>query len=72
MLLILNLGNQNYQKMSGIMQGKRGLVMGIANNRSIAWGIAQSLAQQGAELALSYPSEPFKKKTIFFRTIYRI
>ena len=44
------------------MQGKRGLVMGVANNRSIAWGIAKSLIQQGAEIALSYPSEPFKKR----------
>jgi enoyl-[acyl-carrier protein] reductase I len=47
---------------SNIMQGKRGLVMGIANDRSIAWGIAKSLVQQGAEIALSYPSEPFKKR----------
>jgi len=40
--------------MTGLMQGKRGLVMGVANERSIAWGIAQALAAEGAELAFSY------------------
>ena len=37
-----------------LMQGKRGLVMGVANRNSIAWGIAAQLAAQGAELALAY------------------
>ncbi len=46
----------------GIMAGKRGLVMGVANDRSIAWGIAQSLAAQGAELAFSYQGDAFKKR----------
>ncbi|GHC47842.1 enoyl-[acyl-carrier-protein] reductase [NADH] [Gemmobacter tilapiae] len=41
------------------MQGKRGLVMGVANERSIAWGIAKALADQGAELAFSYQGEAF-------------
>jgi enoyl-[acyl-carrier protein] reductase I len=44
------------------MQGKRGLVMGVANDRSIAWGIAKALADQGAELAFSYQGEAFGKR----------
>ena len=39
--------------MAGLMQGKRGLVMGVANERSIAWGIAKALADEGAELAFT-------------------
>ena len=46
----------------GLMAGKRGLVMGVANNRSIAWGIARALAAQGAELAFSYQGEALKKR----------
>ena len=49
---------------SGVMAGKRGLIMGVANDRSIAWGIAQSLASQGAELAFTYQGEAFKKRVI--------
>lgn len=45
-----------------LMAGKRGLVMGIANNRSIAWGIAKQLAAQGAELALTYQGDALKKR----------
>ena len=48
--------------MTGLMQGKRGLVMGVANERSIAWGIAQALAAEGAELAFSYQGESFGKR----------
>ncbi len=44
------------------MQGKRGLVMGVANERSIAWGIARALADEGAELAFSYQGEAFGKR----------
>lgn len=44
------------------MQGKRGLIMGIANDLSIAYGIAKSLHEQGAELAFTYLAEPFKKR----------
>jgi enoyl-[acyl-carrier protein] reductase I len=44
------------------MQGKRGLVMGVANNRSIAWGIAKAVAEQGAELALTYQGDALKKR----------
>ncbi|MBD9525868.1 enoyl-ACP reductase [Paracoccus sp. PAR01] len=48
--------------MSDLMKGKRGLVMGVANERSIAWGIAKALADQGAELAFSYQGEAFGKR----------
>jgi enoyl-[acyl-carrier protein] reductase I len=47
---------------TGIMRGKRGLIMGVANERSIAWGIAQSLHAHGAELAFTYQGEAFKKR----------
>lgn len=46
----------------GFMAGKRGLIMGLANNRSIAWGIAKALAGQGAELAFSYQGEALKRR----------
>ena len=45
-----------------LMSGKRGLVMGIANNRSIAWGIAKAAADQGAELAFTYQGDALKKR----------
>jgi len=45
-----------------LMAGKRGLIMGLANNRSIAWGIAQACADAGAELAFSYQGEALKKR----------
>ncbi|WP_413850810.1 enoyl-ACP reductase [Albidovulum sp.] len=48
--------------MAGLMKGKRGLVMGVANDRSIAWGIAAALAAEGAELAFSYQGEAFGKR----------
>ena len=48
--------------MTGLMQGKRGLIMGVANDHSIAWGIAQQLASQGAELAFTYQGEAFGKR----------
>ncbi len=46
----------------GLMAGKRGLIMGVANNRSIAWGIAKALHAQGAEIAFSYQGEALKKR----------
>ena len=46
----------------GLMAGKRGLIMGVANNRSIGWGIARAVAGQGAELAFSYQGEALKKR----------
>ena len=45
-----------------IMGGKRGLVMGIANDRSIAWGIAKAVANQGAELAVTFQGEALEKR----------
>ena len=48
--------------MSGLMQGKRGLIMGVANERSIAWGIAKAMAAEGAELAFSYQGDAFGKR----------
>ena len=46
----------------GLMNGKRGLIMGIANNRSIAWGIAKALSAAGAELAFTYQGDALKKR----------
>jgi len=48
----------------GLMKGKRGLVMGVANERSIAWGIAQALHAQGAELAFTYQGDTFRKRVV--------
>jgi enoyl-[acyl-carrier protein] reductase I len=45
-----------------LMQGKRGLIMGLANDRSLAWGIAKQLGDQGAELAFSYQGEAIEKR----------
>jgi enoyl-[acyl-carrier protein] reductase I len=47
---------------NGIMHGKRGIVMGVANDRSIAWGIAAAAAKQGAELAFTYQGEALEKR----------
>src|SRR5206468_12461846 len=44
------------------MQGKRGLIMGLANDRSLAWGIARALGDQGAELAFAYQGEALEKR----------
>ena len=46
----------------GLMAGKRGLIMGVANNRSIAWGIAKACADHGAELAFTYQGDALKKR----------
>ncbi len=48
--------------MTGLMAGKRGLIMGLANERSLAWGISKALAAQGAELAFSYQGEALEKR----------
>ena len=48
--------------MAGLMQGKRGLIMGLANDRSLAWGIAKALHAQGAEMAFSYQGEALEKR----------
>jgi enoyl-[acyl-carrier protein] reductase I len=47
---------------AGVMRGKRGLIMGIANNRSLAWGIASAARQAGAELAFTYQGDALKKR----------
>lgn len=48
----------------GILEGKKGLILGVANDRSIAWGIAREMSEQGAELAFSYMGEAFGKRVI--------
>ncbi|SDX46798.1 Enoyl-[acyl-carrier-protein] reductase [NADH] [Albimonas donghaensis] len=48
--------------MGGLMQGKRGLIMGVANDKSLAWGISRACADQGAELAFSYQGEALAKR----------
>lgn len=50
------------EQKNGLMAGKRGLIMGLANDKSIAWGIARAVAAQGAELAFSYQGEALKKR----------
>ncbi|MGU3574668.1 enoyl-ACP reductase FabI [Brucellaceae bacterium C25G] len=47
---------------SGLLQGKRGLILGVANNRSIAWGIAKAAHEAGAELAFTYHGDALKKR----------
>jgi len=47
---------------TGLMAGKRGLIMGLANDRSLAWGIAKALGQHGAEIAFSYPGQAMAKR----------
>ncbi|WP_114952732.1 enoyl-ACP reductase FabI [Sphingosinicella terrae] len=48
--------------MSGLMQGKRGLIMGLANDRSLAWGISKALAAHGAELAFTYQGDALERR----------
>ncbi len=48
--------------MAGLMAGKRGLIMGVANDRSLAWGIAQAVAREGGEIAFSYQGEALEKR----------
>ena len=47
---------------SGLMQGKRGVILGVANNRSIAWGIAKAARAAGAEIALTWQGDALKKR----------
>ncbi len=54
--------NSAQQAANGILAGKRGLIMGVANNRSIAWGIARAARAQGAELAFTYQGDALKKR----------
>ena len=56
-------GSETNMSVTGtLMAGKRGLIMGVANNRSIAWGIAKACAGQGAEVALTYQGDALKKR----------
>ena len=50
--------------MPGLMSGKRGLIMGLANDKSLAWGIAKKLAEHGAQLAFSYQGDALAKRVI--------
>src|SRR6202166_1824021 len=53
---------ESARTMQDLMKGKRGLIMGVANDHSIAWGIAKALAAQGAELAFTYQGEALGKR----------
>ena len=55
-------GSTNLPPRGTLMQGKRGLIMGVANSRSIAWGIASACAAQGAELAFTFQGEALEKR----------
>ena len=58
----LTLGGLSGWRRNLLMKGKRGLIMGLANDKSIAWGIAKECADAGAELAFSYQGEALKKR----------
>ncbi len=47
---------------ASLMEGKRGLIMGVANDRSLAWGIARKVAEHGAEVAFTYQGEALEKR----------
>ena len=49
-----------------LMKGKKGLIMGVANERSIAWGISKKLSEAGADLAFTYLGDALKKKSCTF------
>src|ERR1700737_1130167 len=61
LILTSSIGNEMAQN-SGLMQGKRGVILGVANNRSIAWGIAQACRAAGAEIALTWQGDALKKR----------
>ena len=50
--------------MNNLMKDKRGLVMGVANDKSIGWGIAKAIANQGGKLAFTFQGEALKKRVI--------
>ena len=54
--------------MSKILEGKKGLVVGIANDHSIAWGIAKSLSDEGASMYLTYQNDSIKKRVCLLYT----
>ena len=47
-----------------LMAGKRGIILGVANDKSIAWGIAKAIAAQGAEIAFTYQGDALKKRVV--------
>ncbi|MBD8553270.1 enoyl-ACP reductase FabI [Rhizobium sp. CFBP 8762] len=55
-------GQDKQTNTSGLMKGKRGVIMGVANNRSIAWGIAKACSDAGAEIALTWQGDALKKR----------
>ncbi len=57
-----SIGISKMSQNSGLMQGKRGVILGVANNRSIAWGIAKACHAAGAELALTWQGDALKKR----------
>jgi enoyl-[acyl-carrier protein] reductase I len=61
-MLRSRLANITGDKMADLMKGKRGLIMGVANDKSIAWGIARAMAAEGAELAFTFQGEAFGKR----------
>tara|TARA_R110002110_G_scaffold33636_21_gene115334 strand:+ start:553 stop:1383 length:831 start_codon:yes stop_codon:yes gene_type:complete len=56
------IGKNNMDGLKPVMAGKRGLIMGVANDHSIAWGIANALSKHGAELAFTYQNENLRKR----------
>src|SRR3569623_2018918 len=56
-------------EISGLMRGKRGLIMGVANNRSIAWGIARACREHGADLAFTYQGDALKKRVALIAVV---
>ncbi|MGO9390274.1 enoyl-ACP reductase FabI [Rhodoblastus sp.] len=60
--MTMNVADATLNTHMGVLRGKRGLVMGLANNRSIAWGIAKAARLAGAEIALTYQGEPLERR----------
>jgi enoyl-[acyl-carrier protein] reductase I len=63
-MAVVTQGMRGMAAAAGLMAGKRGLIMGVANDKSIAWGIAQALHGAGAELAFTYQGDVFKKRVV--------
>ena len=59
-----DMSNSDFAVPGPLMKGKRGLIMGVANNRSIAWGIAKACHEAGAEIALTYQGDALKKRVL--------
>jgi len=56
--------------MTKVLEGKKGLIVGIANDHSIAWGIARSLHEEGASMYLTYQNDSIKKRALLFGDIH--